>query len=101
MFQLKAEHNWVGERAVVEEASRAVRQLGSLMFEMEVLRSFLETEAELRYFDTRVNPAKGEAHAAVNKLKGSQKMNFIIFQNLYFVLYLVKREHQQKNYSIY
>ena len=84
MFQLKAEHNWVGERAVVEEASRAVRQLGSLMFEMEVLRSFLETEAELRYFDTRVNPAKGEAHAAVNKLKGSQKMNFIIFSKFIF-----------------
>ena len=84
MFQLKAEHNWEGERAVVEEASRAVRQLGSLMFEMEVLRSFLETEAELRYFDTRVNPAKGEAHAAVNKLKGSQKMNFIIFSKFIF-----------------
>ena len=96
MFQLKAEHNWVGERAVVEEASRAVRQLGSLMFEMEVLRSFLETEAELRYFDTRVNPAKGEAHAAVNKLKGSQKINFIIFSKFIFCAKVKRRSMSKK-----
>ena len=51
-------------------AGKAVRQLGSLLFEMEVLRSFLETEAELRYFDTRVNPAKVLAHRVVNNLKG-------------------------------
>ena len=31
----------------MEQAGKAVRQLGSLLFEMEVLRSFLETEAEL------------------------------------------------------
>ena len=54
----------------MEQASKAVRQLGSLMFEMEVLRSFLETSSELRYFDGRVNPAKKIAHRAVNKLKG-------------------------------
>ena len=53
----------------MEQASRAVRQLGSLMFEMEVLRSFLETAAELRYFDWRVNPAKLLAHSAVDNLK--------------------------------
>ena len=56
----------------VSEAGKAVRQLGSLLFEMEVLRSFLETEAELRYFDLRVNPAKLLAHRVVNNLKGEQ-----------------------------
>ena len=55
---------------MLEQASKAVRQLGSLMFEMEVLRSFLETGSELRYFDSRVNPAKIVAHRAVNRLKG-------------------------------
>lgn len=54
----------------VEQAGKAVRQLGSLMFEMEVLRSFLETEGELRYFDSRVNPAKLLAHRVVDNLKG-------------------------------
>ena len=54
----------------VEEASKAVRQLGSLLFEMEVLRSFLETRSDLRYFDTRVTPAKLVAHKAIEKLQG-------------------------------
>ena len=58
---------------MLEQASKAVRQLGSLMFEMEVLRSFLETGSELRYFDSRVNPAKIVAHRAVNRLKGCLK----------------------------
>ena len=58
---------------MLEQASKAVRQLGSLMFEMEVLRSFLETASELRYFDSRVNPAKIVAHRAVNRLKGCLK----------------------------
>ena len=56
----------------MSEAGKAVRQLGSLLFEMEVLRSFLETEAELRYFDLRVNPAKLLDHRVVNNLKGEQ-----------------------------
>ena len=54
----------------VEHASKAVRQLGSLLFEMEVLRSFLETRTDLKYFDTRVKPAKLLAQKAVEKLKG-------------------------------
>ena len=54
----------------VEDASKAVRQLGSLLFEMEVLRSFLETRTDLRYFDARVKPAKLVAHKAVEKLQG-------------------------------
>ena len=54
----------------MEQAGKAVRQLGSLLFEMEVLRSFLETEAELIYFDNRVSPGKMLAHKVVNNLKG-------------------------------
>ena len=56
----------------VEDASKAVRQLGSLLFEMEVLRSFLETKTDLKYFDTRVKPAKLIAHKAVEKIKGNK-----------------------------
>ena len=67
---MRAENKVSEEGLVLEQASKAVRQLGSLMFEMEVLRSFLETSSELRYFDGRVNPAKIVAHRAVNKLKG-------------------------------
>ena len=55
----------------VELASKAVRQLGSLLFEMEVLRSFLETKPELKYFDRRVIPGKIKAFIAVQKLKGN------------------------------
>ena len=65
------------ERFVLQQASKAVRQLGSLMFEMEVLRSFLETNSELRYFDNRVSPSKVLAHRVVNNLKGR---HFYLFQ---------------------
>ena len=71
---------------MLEQASKAVRQLGSLMFEMEVLRSFLETSSELRYFDSRVNPAKIVAHRAVNRLKGLYKsFNISRYFSLTFV----------------
>ena len=55
----------------VEQASRSVRQMGSLLFEMEVLRSFLETESEVKYFDKRVMPCKIRAYVAIQKLKGN------------------------------
>ena len=70
---MRVDHKISEEGFVLEQASKAVRQLGSLMFEMEVLRSFLETASELRYFDSRVNPAKRVAHRAVNRLKGCLK----------------------------
>ena len=54
----------------LERASRSVRKLGSLLFEMEVLRSFLETESEIKYFDKRVVPCKIRAYVAIQKLKG-------------------------------
>ena len=37
---------------------------------MEVLRSFLETESELKYFDKRVNPCKLKAFVAIMNMKG-------------------------------
>ena len=55
----------------VECASRSAKKLGSLLFEMEVLRSFLETKHELKYFDRRVMPCKIRAYVAIQKLKGS------------------------------
>ena len=60
----------------VEEASKAVRQLGTLLFEMEVLRSFLETRSDLRYFDSRVTPAKLVAHKAIARLQGRLSLYF-------------------------
>ena len=57
-------------------ASQSVRKLGSLLFEMEVLRSFLDTESELTYFDKRVIPCKLKAYLAIQKLKGNPD-NFI------------------------
>ena len=53
-----------------------MRKLGSLLFEMEVLRSFLETESELTYFDKRVIPCKLKAYVTIQKLKGNPD-NFI------------------------
>ena len=70
------------EKRAVEQAGKAVRQLGSLLFEMEVLRSFLETEAELRYFDNRVSPSKVLAHRVVNNLKGRYFYLFSVFETL-------------------
>ena len=82
---MRAENKVSEEGIVLEQASKAVRQLGSLMFEMEVLRSFLETSSELRYFDGRVNPAKKIAHRAVNRLKGFDKSFEIRYFSLVFL----------------
>ena len=70
MFKIQNEGKHEDITRAVELASRAVRQLGSLLFEMEVLRSFLETKTDLKYFDSRVKPAKLLAHKAVEMLKG-------------------------------
>ena len=68
-FQLQAQSDWAGVRKEVDLASRHVRQLGSLLFEMEVLRSYLEPH-ELPYFDARVIPAKTSALVAIHGLQG-------------------------------
>ena len=59
----------------VEQASRSVRQMGSLLFEMEVLRSFLETETEIKHFDKRVMPCKIRAYVVIQKLKGNDSID--------------------------
>ena len=69
MFQLEAASNWDSVRREVDAASRSVRQLGSLLFEMEVLRSYLEQQ-DLPYFDQRVEPAKKQALLAIRQLQG-------------------------------
>ena len=58
----------------IERASISVRRLGSLLFEMEVLRSFLDDESDIQYFDTRVNPAKLETYNAIKKIRGTVKL---------------------------
>ena len=53
----------------VEDFKMIVKDLSQSFF-LKVLRSFLETEAELIYFDNRVSPGKMLAHKVVNNLKG-------------------------------
>ena len=71
LLQLQTLGDWSGVRREVDLASRNVRQLGSLLFEMEVLRSYLEPH-ELPYFDARVIPAKTAALVAIHGLQGEK-----------------------------
>ena len=67
----------------VKRASRSVRHLGSLLFEMEVLRSFLVSEPEIKYFDKRVIPGKICAFIAIRKLKGNHVFHmFMLIVNI-------------------
>ncbi|TRY61593.1 hypothetical protein TCAL_10275, partial [Tigriopus californicus] len=66
--KLQAEGDWVKVRHEVNLASRAVHQLGSLLFEMEILRSYLEPN-ELPYFDAKVIPAKTSALVVIHGLQ--------------------------------
>ena len=63
----------------VKRASRSIRHLGSLLFEMEVLRSFLVSELEIKYFDKRVIPGKIRAFIAIRKLKGNHVFHMFMF----------------------
>ena len=73
-FQFEAVSDWDSVRREVDAASRSVRQLGSLLFEMEVLRSYLEQQ-DLPYFDQRVEPAKKQALLAIRQLQGETMSN--------------------------
>ncbi len=53
----------------MDEAARAVRQLGTLLFEMEILRTYLEQQ-DLQFFDSILEPAKTTAFIAVQGLVG-------------------------------
>ena len=57
----------------IEHACWSLRQLGCLLFEMAVMRTHLERESKLMYFDSRVNPVKVLLQNAVKKLKGKRK----------------------------
>ncbi len=68
-FQLQSFGDWEGVASEVDEAARAVRQLGTLLFEMEILRTYLEQQ-DLQFFDSILEPAKTTAFIAVQGLVG-------------------------------
>ena len=49
--------------------TNAVHALGALLFEMEVIRSYLEPH-ELPYFDATLAPAQNSSIKALNRLQG-------------------------------
>ena len=49
--------------------TNAVHALGALLFEMEVIRSYLEPH-ELPYFDATLAPAQNSSVKALNRLQG-------------------------------
>ena len=68
-FQLKRLDNCVGLCHEIEDATRAVHSLGALLFEMEVIRSYIETY-EVPYFDARLAPAHISALKLTSRLRG-------------------------------
>ena len=54
--------------------TNAVHALGALLFEMEVIRSYLEPH-ELPYFDATLAPAQNSSVKALNRLQGKIKFN--------------------------
>ena len=70
LFQLQSFGDWEGVVSEVDEATRAVHQLGTLLFEMEILRTYLE-QADLQLFDSILEPAKTTAFIAVHGLVGN------------------------------
>ena len=93
-FQFESVSDWDSVRREVDAASRSVRQLGSLLFEMEVLRSYLEQQ-DLPYFDQRVEPAKKQALLAIRQLQGET-----IIQSLYSVRVWVGVDTANKEPSV-
>ena len=75
IFQLQKLSDWHGIRFEVDESTKAVHALGALLFEMEVIRSYLEPH-ELPYFDATISPAQTSALKAINKLQG--KVNLFL-----------------------
>ena len=50
-------------------STNAVHALGALLFEMEVIRGYLEPH-ELPYFDATLAPAQNSSIKALNRLQG-------------------------------
>ena len=76
IFQLQAIGDWEGVASEVDEASGAVHQLGTLLFEMEILRTYLE-QNDLQLFDAILEPAKTTAFVAVQGLVGNIIQTFL------------------------
>ena len=51
--------------------------MGSLLFEMEILRSYLDP-VDLPYFDAQVIPAKTSALVAIHGLQGENALKKIL-----------------------
>lgn len=69
LCQLKAVGDLHALGQELELASDSVRRLGRLLYEMEMLRSYLDP-SELPYFDAKVIPCQAKALMAVRDLQG-------------------------------
>ena len=69
LFQLEKLSDWNGIRFEVDVTCEAVHALGALLFEMEVIRSYLEPH-ELPYFDATLAPAQNSSVKALNRIQG-------------------------------
>ena len=65
-------------------STKAVHALGALLFEMEVIRGYLEPH-ELPYFDATLAPAQNSSIKALNRLQG--KISPLIIHSLFFKLH--------------
>ena len=61
-------------------STNAVHALGALLFEMEVIRGYLEPH-ELPYFDATLAPAQNSSIKALNRLQG--KISPLIIHSLF------------------
>ena len=73
-------------------STKAVHALGALLFEMEVIRGYLEPH-ELPYFDATLAPAQNSSIKALNRLQGKISpwiihFFFLIASKLIVVSYL-------------
>ncbi|CAB4061755.1 STX17 [Lepeophtheirus salmonis] len=68
--------DWEEVSREVNRATKSVHQLGVLLFEIEILRTYVE-EPDLNYFDVRVNPAKTSTLVAVHGLQEMCPVNLM------------------------
>ena len=61
-------------------STNAVHALGALLFEMEVIRGYLEPH-ELPYFDATLAPAQNSSIKALNRLQG--KISPLIIHSIF------------------
>ena len=61
-------------------STNAVHALGALLFEMEVIRGYLEPH-ELPYFDATLAPAQNSSIKALNRLQGKISPFYLLIGN--------------------